>query len=181
MRIITGSRRGKFIAAPDHLPVRPTTDRAKEALFSRLASYFNWPSMQALDLFAGTGNISYELCSRGAAHVDAVDNHAGCIKFIARTAVELDFTTLSAHRMDALAFVNGTSSKYQFIFADPPYDWDGHEALIESVMHSGILEDDGWFVLEHRADRSFTSTPWFYDERKYGSVKFSTFVIQEDA
>jgi len=180
MRIITGTRRGRIITAPKNLPVRPTTDRSKEALFSRLESHFHVSDLEALDLFSGTGNIAYELASRGAVRIDAVDEHKGCAQFIAQTAQELNFSALSVHRMDVFQFLNQSRRSYDFIFADPPYDFPEYEQLIDAVLQGELLKPDGWFVLEHRSDIDFSGARGFFDERKYGSVKFSTFVHEEE-
>ena len=122
MRIIRGRYQRRRIEAPHTLPVRPTTDMAKESLFNILENYMDFEEVEALDLFAGTGNISYELVSRGCPRVLAVDENQGCVKFIRETATKLSMDELSVVRADVFRFVPKHTLKYDLIFCDPPYD-----------------------------------------------------------
>lgn len=175
MRIISGKNRGKVIIAPTKLPVRPTTDFGKESLFNILMNWFDLEEVTVLDLFSGTGNLSYEFGSRGAAKITAVDIHNGCVRFIEKTADSLGYNQLRVIKGDALKFAQRTLEKYDIVVADPPYDWDGHEALIEAVLSKGLLKKDGVFVLEHGEDKDFSDHPDVLDTRKYGSVHFAFF------
>lgn len=175
MRIISGSHRGKVIIAPTKLPVRPTTDYGKESLFNILMNWYNLTEVTVLDLFSGTGNLSYEFCSRGAEKVTAVDIHSGCVRFIEKTAESLGYNQLRVLKGDALKFAERSLEKYDIVVADPPYDWDGHEKLIQTVMSKGLLKKDGVFVLEHGQEHDFSDHPDVLDTRKYGNVRFAIF------
>ncbi len=175
MRIISGNRRGKRIEAPDNLPVRPTTDFAKESLFNILNNYFHLDAIQVLDLFAGTGNISYEFAARGALQVYAVDNNQNCVNFINGTSQKLQFNQIMALRSDAIGFLKSCRQQFNVIFADPPYDWESHAQLPLLVFENQLLLPDGFLVIEHPVTISFKEHPKFYQQRNYGRVNFSFF------
>jgi len=178
MRIISGSKRGKVIIAPKQLPVRPTTDMAKESLFNIIQNFFDWHELRALDLFAGTGNISYEMASRGCPQTLAVDANGGCIKFIKATAEKLGFDGIQAIKEDALKFVKANWQGFDFIFADPPYEYEAYDDLVAAVLNGSNLNEEGIFILEHSRDVSFEEHPHCFDHRKYGKVHFSIFSAQ---
>lgn len=173
MRIVAGKFRGKRIAAPKNLPVRPTTDMAKESLFNILAHEIDWPEVKALDLFAGTGNISYEMASRGCEDILCVDWHRGCIQFIEKTAESMGIDGLRVRQADAFNALSIGS--YDFIFADPPYGFERHEILVQAIMGGQALKPGGLFVLEHGPEVSYEDHPKCRESRKYGSVHFSFF------
>lgn len=175
MRIISGSHRGKKIKAPDNLPVRPTTDFAKESLFNILNNYFYFDGISILDLFAGTGNISYEFAARGAISVISVDNSTSCTNFIQQTAQSLSFENLKVVNSDAITYLKRTSQPFNVIFADPPYDWDKYEIIPELVFEKQLLLPDGFLVIEHSISIDFQSHPKLYQQRNYGKVNFSIF------
>lgn len=175
MRIISGSHKGKRIVAPDNLPVRPTTDFAKEGLFNVLNNYFNFDAVHVLDLFAGTGNMSYEFAARGALSVVSVDSNAHCANFIRRTAQQLGFSNMAVVNLDAPLFLTNCKSQYNIIFADPPYDWGGYDTLPHLVLDHHLLLPDGFLVIEHPITVSFEQYPKFYQQRSYGKVNFSIF------
>jgi 16S rRNA (guanine966-N2)-methyltransferase len=175
MRIISGRYKGKQIIAPRNLPVRPTTGFAKEALFSILGNKVDFQHIQVLDLFAGTGNISYEMASRGVPHITAVDAHYACVKFIAKTAEKLEMEGLQAIRADAMQFVNRSYQTWDVIFADPPYDYAHYAELIDTILTKGLLKKDGQLVVEHGSENDFSDHPQLQDHRKYGHVHFSFF------
>jgi 16S rRNA (guanine(966)-N(2))-methyltransferase RsmD len=176
MRIIQGKNKGKQIQAPASLPVRPTTDLGKESLFNILNNYFFFDRITVLDLFAGTGNISYEFASRGAVSVTAVDNCQGCTDFIRKTAEKLQFNQITVIRSDAFSFVEKNRQKFDIIFADPPYDLPNPEKIAESVFVNQLLKPSGWLVFEHSRNHDFTQHPNFYEHRKYGKLNFSFLV-----
>jgi 16S rRNA (guanine(966)-N(2))-methyltransferase RsmD len=176
MRIIQGKNKGRQIKAPASLPVRPTTDLGKESLFNILNNYFFFDRITVLDLFAGTGNISYEFASRGAISITAVDNYLGCTDFIRKTVEKLQFENISVIRGDAFSFVERARQKFDIIFADPPYDITGLEKIVESVFANQLLKPDGWLVLEHPREYDFSQHPNFYENRKYGKLNF-TFLV----
>jgi len=175
MRIISGKYRGKVLMAPRNLPSRPTTDFAKEALFNLMNNHYNIEMISVLDLFSGTGNISYEFASRGAESVTAVDFNGNCVKFINQTAAALQFETLQAHRAEAIKFVQRAYRKWDVVFADPPYEFDGHQELVNAVFEQKILEEEGMLVVEHARETNLEAHPNFVERRKYGNVHFSFF------
>lgn len=175
MRIISGKYRGKTIIAPRNLPVRPTTDFAKEALFNMLNNRYFLEELNVLDLFAGTGNISYEFASRGAQSITAVDASHHCVRFIKKTADALAFETIDAVKADAKKYLDRAYGKWDVVFADPPYDIDFHRELIDRVIGRNLLAEDGIFVLEHPKTLNLEDHPNCTDSRKYGNVHFSFF------
>jgi 16S rRNA (guanine(966)-N(2))-methyltransferase RsmD len=175
MRIVAGKWRGKQIVAPKNLPVRPTTDMAKESLFNLIRNYLNFEQIRALDLFSGTGNLSYELASRGCSSITSVDNSRDCIRFIHKTAAELPTSAIAPIASDAITFVQRSPSQWDLILADPPFDFDRYEALIDSILTGQRLTKNGIFVLEHGQFTSFVDHPNCFDRRKYGNVQLSFF------
>lgn len=175
MRIISGNHKGRVLRPPQGLPVRPTTDLAKESLFNILNNYIDFESVRVLDLFAGTGNISLEFASRGAETVLSVDLNSRCIDFIMKMASDLDFGNVSAIRTNVFTFLAKQAGKYDVIFADPPYDLPGRETILGLVFDHKWLADEGWLVIEHDKSLSFKNHPLFFDERRYGKVHFSFF------
>ena len=175
MRIIRGSHGGRKIIAPGNLPVRPTTDLAKESLFNILDNHIYFEDIEVLDLFAGTGSISYEFASRGSKLVIAVDIHPRCVHFITDTAKKLKFDQLKVIRTSAFGFLQHSSSKYDLIFADPPYDLEGIEQIVEIVNEKQLLKENGWLIIEHDRSKDFSGYAGFYQQRNYGKVNFSFF------
>ena len=175
MRIIRGKHQRRHIVAPDNLPTRPTTDMAKESLFNILENQIDLEETTALDLFAGTGNISYELVSRGCPHVTAVDENNNCVRFIRETANKLNMNELSVVKSDVFRFLPMHKAKYDLIFADPPYDCKHYELLVSHIFENQLLKEDGIFVLEHDRTIDFSEHPNYYDHRKYGKVNFTFF------
>jgi 16S rRNA (guanine(966)-N(2))-methyltransferase RsmD len=148
---------------------------AKEGLFNVIGNEFYFENLIVLDLFSGTGNISYEFASRGAKSITSIDNNYNCIKFIKSTARELGFDQMSIFKSDVQKFVESTKSTFRIIFADPPYGMEGQEDLFRFIMESELLEDQGWLVIEHDAHHSFENIPGLRQQRRYGSVNFSIF------
>ncbi|MCK0162041.1 RsmD family RNA methyltransferase [Allomuricauda sp. F6463D] len=176
MRIISGKYKGKRLTAPKKLPVRPTTDMAKEALFNILNNRFYFDELKVLDLFSGTGNISYEFASRGAKKITAVDGHQGCVGYISKTAQELDFP-ISTIKSDVYKFLQRTSEKFDLIFADPPYGFD-HEQFLniaDIVFEKELLLSEGLLIVEHSEQTNLSEYPKFSEQRKYGGSIFSFF------
>jgi 16S rRNA (guanine(966)-N(2))-methyltransferase RsmD len=175
MRIISGKYKGKRLVAPGNLPARPTTDFAKEALFNLLSNRYFLDDVAVLDLFTGTGNISFEFASRGAQQITAVDSHNGSVRFIRKTAEDLGFDDLYAIRGDAFRFIKDGRGKYDIIFCDPPYELPKLETLPDLILESGMLKEDGLLVIEHGMHTSFEEHPQLEETRKYSSVNFSFF------
>lgn len=176
MRIISGKNRGRQIVAPDNLPVRPTTDLGKESLFNILNNYFYLDQIHVLDLFSGTGNLSYEFASRGALSVVSVDSDSRCANFIRKTAEKLDYTQISVVRHDAFEYVAACRQKFNVIFADPPYALTGIEKIVQDVFKNELLAPDGWLIIEHSKDKDYSHDPHFFQHRTYGKVNF-TFLV----
>lgn len=175
MRIIRGRYQRRQIYAPTNLPVRPTTDMAKESLFNILENYYDFEELEALDLFAGTGNISYELVSRGCKRVTSVDQDSGCVRFIRETANKLEMKELLVVRSDVFRFLSTNKMQYDLIFADPPYDCEHYEQLVQLIFDNNFLKEDGMFVLEHSKRINFEEHLHFMEQRHYGKVNFSFF------
>ncbi|MBL4754150.1 MAG: RsmD family RNA methyltransferase [Flavobacteriales bacterium] len=175
MRIISGLYKGRRITAPSVLPVRPTTDAAKESLFNILSNSFSFDQISFLDLFTGTGNISYEMASRGCTDISAVDIDYRCTGFVKATASNLGMEGLLAVKRDVYQYLREVSRSYDIIFADPPYK-HGETALIHKlVFERGLLEEDGCLILEHGEDQDFSSLAHLHDERRIGNVNFTIF------
>lgn len=176
MRIISGKHKGRNLNAPKKLPVRPTKDMAKEALFNILNNSYYFPDLRVLDLFAGTGNISYEFASRGVEHILAVDIDVGCTNYIDKvsTQLELDIRTLKS---DVFLFLSKNSEKFDIIFADPFYSMEltDFTKIPELVFSKEMLLEDGVLIIEHSKHTSLEHLPYFERARKYGGSVFSFF------
>lgn len=181
MRIISGELGGRRFNPPTHMPfTRPTTDIAKEGLFSILQNNLNFATLKSLDLFGGTGSISYELFSRGVQHLTVVEKDPAMYDFIKKTAKELEMDTAQVFRSDVFKFIDETKEKYDFIFAGPPYALGNIEELPEVVFKQSLLLPNGWFVLEHTPRNEFKNAPFYKTERKYGTTIFSIFINRPD-
>lgn len=175
MRIISGKYRGKHIIPDKQFEARPTTDAAKESLFNVLATRYDFEELEVLDLFAGTGSISYEFASRGALRIDAVESNFKHLSFIQKTARDLNFDQLHPVKTNVFLFLRNCMHKYDIIFADPPYEMEGVETLPDLIMGKDILKEEGVFILEHSKKMNFFNHPDIVDHRTYGSVNFSFF------
>jgi 16S rRNA (guanine(966)-N(2))-methyltransferase RsmD len=148
---------------------------AKESLFNILENHVDFEDITVLDLFAGTGNISYELVSRGCPRVTAVDENNNCIKFIRETATKLNMEELLAIRSDVFRFIPMHKVKYDLIFADPPYDSQHYDLLVSLIFEHNLLKEGGMLVVEHNKFIDFKEHPRFVEQRRYGKVNFSFF------
>jgi 16S rRNA (guanine966-N2)-methyltransferase len=175
MRIISGKYRGRQIHTPGNLPVRPTTDFAKESLFNILNNLVDFEEIHALDLFAGTGNISYEFFARGAITLTAVELDLKCVAFINKTKQLLNADNLAVIRTDVFHYLKQPYESFDIIFADPPYQLENIGEIPDLIFQSQILKDEGWFILEHSKRNDFSGHPFFDQHRKYGNVNFSFF------
>ncbi len=179
MRIISGKYKGRRITAPKNLPVRPTTDMCKESLFNILNNHFNFPELKILDLFAGTGNISYEFGSRGSEPIIAVDADYGCVNFIKKTAQEFEMN-ITAIKSDVFKFLEKHTANYDLIFADPPYDLaqKDFEKIIALIFENELLDEEGMLIIEHSKHTSLEHLEHFSSARNYGGSVFSFFEIE---
>jgi len=176
MRIIGGKLRGKAILPPAGYPARPTTDFAKEGLFNTLDNEFYFDDLAVLDLFSGTGSISYEFASRGAGEVIAIEMNPANAAFIKKTAAALGLAkTIQVVHHNVFDFLPICTKKFDIVFADPPYAIEGLDTLPDRVLEKGLVHPDGYFILEHPAEYDFAAHPSFVKERKYGNVHFSYF------
>ena len=176
MRIISGIHKGRRIQAPKNLPVRPTTDMAKEALFNIINNQYYFDEISVLDLFAGIGSISYEFASRGTEKIVCIDQEFACIKFIEKTALEFDMP-IQIIKSDVFKFLDRCNQQYTIIFADPPY------ALAEEmfadipklIFQKTLLEEDGLLIIEHSKHTDLSRLEHYEYSKTYGGNKFSFF------
>lgn len=181
MRIISGKYKGRRIFPPKNLPVRPTTDMSKEALFNVLNNHFSFEGLKVLDLFSGTGNISYEFASRGSDNITSVDGDFGCVKFIKEVAEEYDFN-IAAMKSDVFKFLEKNNTSYDIIFADPPYalDQKTFEKILLLVFERELLREDGMMVIEHSKYTKLDHMMYFSFKKTYGGSIFSFFEMNKD-
>ncbi len=181
MRIISGKYKGRRISPPKNLPVRPTTDMSKESLFNILNNRFDFEGLKVMDLFSGTGNLSYEFASRGAENITSVDADFGCIKYIKQTATEFDFN-IYAVKSDVYKFLAGHKSSYDIIVADPPYDFDQKkfEEIVTLIFDNNLLQEDGMMIIEHSKHTTLEHMMNWSFSKKYGGSIFSFFEFDKD-
>ncbi len=179
MRIIRGLYGRRRFDVPANITARPTTDFARENIFNVIENLIDIDGISAVDLFAGTGAITFELLSRGAADVTAVEKAAIQFRFIDKVATQLQCTDrLNLIRGDAFRFIASASSPRDFVWADPPYDHPRFAEIPELVLKSKLLKQGSIFIIEHSKSHDFSSLPDFRERRAYGSVNFSIFIIQ---
>ena len=174
MRIISGTHKGRRLMAPSTLPVRPTTDRAKESLFNIIQNRYYFEEKNMLDLYSGTGNIAYEFASRGCDKILAVDNNYNCINYIEKTANNLGFN-IATIKSDCLKYLKNCKQEFDFIFADPPYQNKNLIDIPDLVFNNEWLAPNGLLIMEHGPYTSFSDHKNFVELRKYGNVNFSFF------
>lgn len=178
MRIVGGNMKGRTFEPPATFRARPTTDFAKEGLFNVLSNEYDLVDVRVLDLFSGTGSISYEFASRGVSEIYSVEMNPVHASFIKKTASMLKIEGMHVVRHNVFDFLNICRLDFDIVFADPPYDLDGLDSIpdkVFSALDGHILRGGGVFVLEHPGTYSFTGHPRFRKERKYGNVHFSFF------
>lgn len=181
MRIIAGKYKGRVIRSPKGLPVRPTTDRTKEALFNRLSHELDWEGLRVLDLFAGTGNLTLEFWSRGAAQVVSVDKHPRCVAAIKQHLRDLGIEGGKVVRMEAHRFIAQEEGSYNLIFMDPPYAMPGQPELVQAILSGTLLTEEGLLIVEHAPQFKFEHLPGFVEQRTYGSSCLSTFEREKNS
>ncbi|GGC95432.1 methyltransferase [Flavobacterium lutivivi] len=181
MRIISGKHKGRKINPPKNLPVRPTTDMSKEALFNILNNHFNFHELKILELFAGTGSISYEFASRGSAPILCIDGDMGCVNFIKKTTKEFDFD-ITALKSDVFKFLEKHTASYDVIFADPPYGMEQKEfeKIIHLIFENEILDEEGMLIVEHSKHTKLEHMENFSFQKSYGGSVFSFFEFEAE-
>ena len=177
MRIISGIHGGRRISPPTKMPyTRPTTDIAKEGLFNILQNNLAFDELKVLDLFGGTGCISYELASRGAPDITIVEKDTKMYDFIKKTSEELKFENFNVLKGDVFRFIETANQQYDFIFAGPPYALATIDDLPLKIFENNILKPGGWFVLEHTPRNDYKKFAHYKTERNYGTTIFSIFI-----
>ncbi|MGB5244231.1 MAG: RsmD family RNA methyltransferase [Lutimonas sp.] len=181
MRIISGKYKGKRLNAPKNLPVRPTTDMAKEALFNILYNRYDFDEIIVCDLFAGTGNISFEFASRGTNKITSVDQNSGCIHYMNKIDKELNLN-LSVVKSEVFRYLDKTHQTFDVIFADPPYDLPqaDFQKLVLTVFKKDLLNENGLLIVEHAKQTDLSLMPNFVQIKTYGSNCFSFFSADEE-
>ena len=178
MRIIRGKFGRRRFDVPTNITARPTTDFARENIFNVIENMIDIEGIDALDLFAGTGAVTFELLSREAASVTAVEKAPTQYRFIEKTATTLGVNNLRMIRGDAFKYISSARpASFDFVFADPPYDMPNFQDVASAVLKSNIIRPGGIFILEHSKKHCFSSLPHFHSHRVYGSVNFSIFSI----
>ncbi|TWI84326.1 RsmD family RNA methyltransferase [Chitinophaga japonensis] len=181
MRIIGGAYGGRRFQPPASMPyTRPTTDIAKGGLFNIIENNLDIPSLKTLDIFGGTGSISYELASRGATDLTIVEKDPEMAGFIQKTAASLGIQSLRVVRMDVFKFLQQCTEKFDFIFAGPPYALTTIDQLPLLVFERQLLNPEGWLVLEHTPRNNYQHYAYYRAERKYGTTIFSIFINREE-
>ena len=175
MRIISGKYKGRKIVPPASLKARPTTDFARESLFNILNNRIDFEDITVLDLFSGTGSISYEFASRGAAEVHLIEKDVRHIAGIRRIIKELEISNIKPVHIDVRTYLKACKFKYDVVFADPPYDLTWLKELPDMISEAHVIKEDGFFILEHPRSLSFNSHKLFFEHRNYGGVNFSFF------
>ncbi len=176
MRIITGKLKGRRIRIPKKLGVRPTTDRTKESIFNKIEVYKYLENSLVLDLFGGSGNLGFEAISRGARQVTFIEWEPDYVRHIEKTAEEFGVEKQSrVHMMDVKNFLSGPVMAYDFIFCDPPYDYEWMDEMIETILTKGWLAEEGWFMLEHDKYHNYDDHPHCFFSKAYGRTVVSIF------
>lgn len=180
MRIISGKYKGRKIIAPKNLPIRPTTDLAKESLFNILNNYYHFDEIRVLDLFSGSGSISYEFGSRGCEDITSVDSDFGCIRFINQISEQFELG-IKTVKSDVFSFLEKNRSQYDVIFADPPYNFSQEQFknIVQLVFENELLAEEGMLIIEHSTHTNLEECENFSHSKKYGSSIFSFFIQEE--
>lgn len=177
MRIISGEYGGRRFNPPNKMPyTRPTTDVAKEGLFNIIQNNLEIETLKTLDLFGGTGSISYELASRGAQDLTIVEKDNQMYEFIKKTIADLKIENVKPLKLDVFKFIQNCVEQFDFIFAGPPYALTNIDDLPKLIFERKLLKTDGWFILEHTPRNEYKKFPYYKTERNYGTTIFSIFI-----
>lgn len=181
MRIISGIHGGRRINPPSNMPhTRPTTDIAKEGLFNILQNTLDFEELKTLDLFGGTGCISYELASRGCKDLTIIEQDSKMYEFIKTTSQTLKFENFKVIKMEVFRYILQCKEQYDFIFAGPPYALGTIDDLPKFIFEKNLLNPNGLFVLEHTPRNDYEKYPFFQKAKNYGTTVFSFFVNKQD-
>ena len=176
MRIISGKYGGRRIHPPSHMPhTRPTTDVAKEGLFNILQTRVQLEGASTLDLFGGTGCISYELASRGVSHLTIVEKDGQMLEFIKTNIEHLKIENTQMVRMDVFQYLNSCTQQFDIIFAGPPYSLNTIDDLPRIIVERKLISPEGYFILEHTPRNNYENFVGFSFQRNYGATVFSFF------
>ena len=175
MRIVGGTHRSRQFHIPDNLGIRPTTDFAKEALFNILQNRIDFEGMKVLDLFGGSGSMSYEFASRGSSAIQCVEKNPKSVSFIKKTAMEFKFPQIKVACADVFKYLALCSDTYDIIFADPPFKLENIERIPALVFEKKLLKEDGILIVEHPIEVKFIGIMQLQETREYGTVNFSIF------
>ena len=177
MRIISGIYGGRKISPPANMPhTRPTTDIAREGLFNVLQNNLDFEALKTLDLFGGTGCISYELASRGVPGLTIVEKDPAMYEFIKKTSEDLEIAGFKLVKAEVFKFIDTCTEQFDFIFAGPPYALGNIDDLPKKIFEKELLKPNGWFVLEHTPRNDYRKFEHYKTERKYGTTIFSIFI-----
>jgi 16S rRNA (guanine966-N2)-methyltransferase len=177
LRIIGGRYKGRKIVPPGNLKARPTTDFARESLFNILNNRIDFENITVLDLFSGTGSISYEFASRGAVAVHLIEKDVKHIAGIRRIIKEMEIPNIRPIHIDVKTYLRACKFKYDIVFADPPYELSWLRNLPDLIFEADVIKEEGFFILEHPKSMNFVSHKLFFEHRNYGGVNFSFFRI----
>lgn len=177
MRIISGTHKGRRFLPPKGFKSRPTTDMARESLFNILSNTYSIHGLDVIDLFAGSGGMSFEFASRGAANVICVEKSYPVFKQIIKTVKEFGFENIHVIKKDAFKWLSNSDEKADIIFADPPFDNPKIKELPALVLNSGKVNEGGCFVLEHPSSIQFEDVEYYAYTKNYRTVNFSFFFV----
>lgn len=181
MRIIGGRKKGMPLQPLKGMHLRPMKDNSRENIFNIIENYFEYEETKGLDLFSGTGSVSFEMASRGIPAVTAVDNHSASVSFIEREKERLGLEAVSVLKMDVFDYLKATEEQYDLIIIDPPFPLEHKQRLIDLIIDRQVLAGKGWIIMEHFKKEGFENHPNLRRTRKYGKSVFSFFGYTTDA
>jgi len=177
VRIISGSHKGRRFNPPKGFNSRPTTDIARESLFNILSNTYQIDGLIAIDLFAGSGGVSFEFASRGAEKVISIEKSFPVFKHIIKLANEFGLDQIRVIKKDVFSWLKSTDERGDIIFADPPFDLEQIKELPSIIFEKKMIKSGGCFILEHPANLSFDEHKEYSHTKKYGAVNFSFFFV----
>ncbi len=177
MRIISGKFKGRRFTPPlSKCNTRPTMDMAKEALFNILYNQYDFEQIKVLDLFGGTGSISFEFASRGCGNIVWVDKSYICYKFVNDVIKNLKLNDeIKTYKFDTIKYLDNCKDKFDIIFADPPYKYEHYNQIINKIFDKKLLNSKGYLIVEHDKSKDFSTMPNFTAQKHYGTNNFSFF------